>query len=369
MPLLVPLTTMTDVTNTLRNNRLVCVGDLSAGSTAAMRMVALRSLGFDIQAIDSSVGRIRPLSQPLEYLAIKARRPLDTRRINQQILNAVGPCSVLYIDKGVTIRSATLAKVRAAFPHVRIIGYSPDDMLNRNMSSAYFPGTLPLYHTYLTTKSYGVQELLDLGCPQVLFVENAYDPDTHRPLPPASSPIFSCAVGFIGTYEPDRAAILKRLALAGIPVTIRGNLWRPLQWQAIAGLSFLPEVIGDEYSRAICSTRINLAFLRKSNRDLQTTRSIEIPACAGFMLAERTAEHEALFREGVEAEYFAGFDELVQKIKKTLADEPQRKAIALAGRTRCLRDDYTYAGRFRTAFQTLGIPLPGSTLNPSGCAK
>ncbi len=236
-----------------------------------MRMVALRSLGFDIQAIDSSVGRIRPLSQPLEYLAIKARRPLDTRRINQQILNAVGPCSVLYIDKGVTIRSATLAKVRAAFPHVRIIGYSPDDMLNRNMSSAYFPGTLPLYHTYLTTKSYGVQELLDLGCPQVLFVENAYDPDTHRPLPPANSPIFSCAVGFIGTYEPDRAAILKRLALAGIPVTIRGNLWRPLQWQAIAGLSFLPEVIGDEYSRAICSTRINLAFLRKSNRDLQTT--------------------------------------------------------------------------------------------------
>ena len=247
--------------------------------------------------------------------------------------------------------------------------HSPDDMLNRNMSSAYFPGTLPLYHTYLTTKSYGVQELLDLGCPQVLFVENAYDPDTHRPLPPASSPIFSCAVGFIGTYEPDRAAILKRLALAGIPVTIRGNLWRPLQWQAIAGLSFLPEVIGDEYSRAICSTRINLAFLRKSNRDLQTTRSIEIPACAGFMLAERTAEHEALFREGVEAEYFAGFDELVQKIKKTLADEPQRKAIALAGRTRCLRDDYTYAGRFRTAFQTLGIPLPGSSLKPSGCAE
>jgi hypothetical protein len=94
---------------------------------------------------------------------------------------------------------------------VKIVGFSPDDMLNANMSSHFFRQTLPLYDLYLTTKSYNVAELTALGCPRTIFVPNAYDPATHRPLPDDSEPIaYTADVGFIGTFEPDRAGLIER---------------------------------------------------------------------------------------------------------------------------------------------------------------
>src|SRR4029450_7028444 len=93
--------------------------------------------------------------------------------------------------------------------------------------------------------------------------------------------------------------------------------------------------------RAICATRINLCFLRKVNRDLQTTRTMEIPACGAFMLAERTDEHRAPFEEGKEAEYFESGVELRAKVDYYLAHEEERRRIGLAGRERCLRSGYS----------------------------
>jgi len=337
---------------------MLYVGDLSPGSTAEMRLRALEALGYRVTAVDSSSGRICASRQPLQYVAIKMRRPLDMAGVNRRILRDGPHADVLWIDKGVTIRPGTLRTLRRMTPGVRIIGYSPDDMLNANMSSHYFPQTLPLYDLYLTTKSYNVDELAALGCPRVVFTPNAYDPTTHRPLPDDSEEIeFSADVGFIGTFEPDRAGLIERLARAGVPVVIRGNDWQPLRRRNIPGVTFLSEAINDDYARALRSTRINLAFLRKSNRDLQTTRSIEIPACGGFMLAERTAEHRGLFEEGVEAEYFSGGDEMIAKVRHYLADEPARRAIARAGRQRCLHDDYSYAGRLREALAAAGEPV------------
>jgi spore maturation protein CgeB len=129
--------------------------------------------------------------------------------------------------------------------------------------------------------------------------------------------------------------------------------------QRVPGITFLPAVIEDDYAAAISATRINLAFLRKSNRDLQTTRSVEIPACGGFMLAERTAEHQELFAEGFEAAYFEGAEELIAKTNYYLAHEDERARIACAARRRCLRDDYSYAGRLRAAIEEAGFAIPG----------
>jgi spore maturation protein CgeB len=103
------------------------------------------------------------------------------------------------------------------------------------------------------------------------------------------------------------------------------------------------------------ATRINLNFLRKINRDRHTSRSLEIPACQGFMLAERTDEHLQLFDEGQEAEFFESPQELLAKVKYYLTHEDLRKQIAKAGRDRCTGSGYSHHDRLEVILDQLGV--------------
>ncbi len=156
------------------------------------------------------------------------------------------------------------------------------------------------------------------------------------------------SAGFIGTAEKERAHSVAFLAEKGIRVKVWGNEWT--RWQkklrgkfAVAG----PSQYGEQYTKIICSFDINLGFLRKINRDQQTSRSIEIPACGAFMLAERTKEHLELFEEGKEAEFFSSNEELLDKVRFYLVHPQQRKRIAAAGRQRCLESGYSNQDRLK----------------------
>jgi spore maturation protein CgeB len=131
------------------------------------------------------------------------------------------------------------------------------------------------------------------------------------------------------------------LAESGIPVRVWGTNWHKLKKKnELLKLEETP-VHGAEYARALCSFDINLGFLRKYARDLQTTRSVEIPACGAFMLAERTNEHRSLFEEGREAEFFESDEELLGKVRYYLEHPEERVRIALAGRERCVTGRYS----------------------------
>ena len=150
-------------------------------------------------------------------------------------------------------------------------------------------------------------------------------------------------VGFVGWPEGARERSMRFLARHGVDVRV----WGPWpRWKSARNFRVEGRPLwGDEYATALSAFRINLGFLRRVNRDRQTTRSIEIPACGGFLLAERTDEHLRLFREDVEAVFFSNDAELLEKARHYLAHEDERSRIAAAGRRRCLEDGYAYDAR------------------------
>jgi len=331
-------------------SKILYVGDLWYGSTALMRLEALRRIGHPVTGIDSSVNKLNRVSFFLMRVFNKFFRRLpDFIGVNKQIRVATRGqvFEILWIDKGLSISPKTLIDLKLINDQLKLIHYSPDDMLNPQNQTKYYLRSIPLFDLMVTTKSYNVAELSLLGAKQVFFSQNAYDPETHQPteLDNAWMNQYGASVGFIGGYEKDRADHIVHLVENGIAVTVYGNGWisfinRYVNLRVVTG-----DFYGLDYVKIICSIRINLSFLRKVNRDLQTQRSIEIPACGAFMLAERTQEHQRLFVEGEEADYFSSKLELVTKVNYYLSNPQEVDRIRKNGLRRCVESDYSYDAR------------------------
>lgn len=337
--------------------RTLYVGPLIAGSTTVQRLRALETLGYDVRTVTTAGPSAHTRPSLLARIQNRLWGRRDRTGANDRILSELRalPFDLLWLDKGLTIHPQTLAGVRREQPSCLIVGFSPDDMMNpRNQSRDFLRG-LPLYDCYITNKSYNVVELKALGCPKVVFMDNGFDPATHRPLPVSAEERkrLGGAVGFIGQWEPHRAGSLRALAQAGVPVRVWGYTWERMK-DIPAGLTLENRPLwDDDYAKAICAFDLNLCFLRKCNRDLQTTRSVEIPACGAFMLAERTVEHLRLFREGVEAEFFSSDAELVTKTCYYLGHPEKRRLIAQQGYLRCQAGGYDYSSRLRPLLQQI----------------
>ena len=59
------------------------------------------------------------------------------------------------------------------------------------------------------------------------------------------------------------------------------------------------------------------------------------------MVAERTDEHDSLFEDGREYVGFSTSDELVGAVRSLIDDEERRRQVAVAARSRCLKDGYS----------------------------
>jgi hypothetical protein len=337
-------------------------------NTSIHRVRALESLGAHVEVVDTALGSLAGIGG-LRY-RVQNRLfsrgwsvPLpDSSRSAERALEAAQRCrwDIIWLEKALTIGPDSVRQLRSACPRAKLIGFSPDDMTRRHNQSQQFIEALRCYDWFITTKAHSVAELKALGCSNVVVVGNGFDPDAFRPMSISAGDVERLGgdVGFIGTYEGDRAARMLELARAGLRVRVWGDGWRALA-TGHPNLRVENRPLGfDDFARACRAFKINLGFLRKLNGDQQTTRSVEIPACGGFMLAERTAEHLALFDEGLEAEFFASNDELIDKCRRYLQDEASRAAIALRGLERCIASGYSNAARLREAF--------GVILSPAG---
>ncbi len=339
--------------------RVLFVGDLNVYSKSLSRARAFERSGAETLTLSHTPigGEKSGYVEPTVAFRVawKLGFHLDTEAVNRRLVEAAGDFEpdLVWIEKGNMIRPATLARLRETVPGAVLASYSDDDMFAAwNRTRAYAAG-LKFYDVVFTTKSYNADadELPSLGARRVVMVDKAYDPDQHRPLElvPAERRELAAEAGFIGSFATERLEALRLLAAAGVPVRVWGNGWEGVSGST-PNLTIESAALvntGDDlrYSKGIAATRVNLGFLRKANRDLQTDRSIEIPACGGFLLAEHSDEHARLFEDGREAVFFTSPDDMLAKARYYLDHEDERAAIAAAGRKRCEESGYTHRDR------------------------
>jgi spore maturation protein CgeB len=264
--------------------------------------------------------------------------------------------ALLWVEKGILVDPHVLHAARAR--GVRwLVHYSPDNYCLAQNDSRHLRAALPLYDLVVTTKTHNVEPLRRAGARRVLLSGNAYDPATHRPLEldPAERQALACDVSFVGRWEREREALLGVLAAEPIRLSVRGPGWERVRHAALRACVTARPVLGDAYARTLVAAKIGLGLLSRLADDAITQRSVELPACGAFMLAERTEEHLAHFREGEEAAFFAGAAELVEKVHFYLAHEPERRRIAAAGRRRCETSAYSYDARLGAILAALGV--------------
>jgi hypothetical protein len=349
-------------------SRILYVGDLTPGTRSEQRLRALRDLGHSVVGIP--VVRTRrdaqtyPRPRLVDRVARRLGRPIDRARTNERILRKVDATDfdALWIERGLTVRRATLEAVRRLQPDLELIAFSEDDLFLGHNQSRTWREALPCYDLVVTTKRRNARpdELPALGARDVHYEAKTFDPSFHFPRAFTASDVERVGgdVGFVGTFERERAEQCLALAEHGIEVRVFGGGWD--HWRdrhprlRVEGRP----VGGEDYCLALCATRIQLGFLRRQNRDEHTDRSVEIPACGGFMLAERSDEHLELFTEDEEAAYFGSTNELIASVEHYLAHEEERRAIAGRGHARCWSSDYSHHGAVARILARVGVPAP-----------
>ena len=261
---------------------------------------------------------------------------------------------LFFVFKGEHVTPQTMEAIKAL--GTIAIQFYPD--VSFRTHGPNLPQTLPLYDWVFTTKSFGLADMgKQLGIHKASFLPHGFDPETHTPslLTPFDRRQYEADVSFIGNWSLKKERVLEYVMKSASDAKLK--IWGPKPWQ-VAQKNLLScfenyPVLGLEYAKSIQVSKINIAILSEartgaSSGDLITARTFEIPAAGGFMLHERTDEAMAYFEDGKECAFYSDPDDLVAKIRYYLAHEDERKAVAKAGRARCLSSGYSVDDRVKT---------------------
>jgi len=244
---------------------------------------------------------------------------------------------ICYVDGGEWVSPQVIRLLREFSK--KVVNYNIDDPLGQRDGKRFkaYRQSLPYYDLAVVMRDINVIEAKALGAKRAIQVSRSADEVSHAPrnLRDQDHLAWDSDVLFLGTWFPERGGFLLDLVKEGVPLTIRGPNWQKApEWPQLAPFWKGGAISGDEYAKAIQCAKVNLGLLSKGNRDLHTTRSLEIPALGALLCAERTSEHLHMYREGEEALFWANTKECAQMCRFALDDESRRAKIAEAGHRR-----------------------------------
>jgi spore maturation protein CgeB len=356
--------------------KLLFLGPVEAGQTSLMRMRAFERLGHTVRGVHT----VEPWTRASWWKRQTQRRLQRgsiVEEINRSVLERAREFrpELVWAEKQEFLGVETIEELRGL--GAKTVHFTPDPYFSLDWKrTRLMDEAMRAFDALVYCKSYERAQYERLGKP-VVYMPLGYCDEVHRPLA-SEDARWSCAVGFLGGWEPRRERLLHAVTAAGIDLKIWGGYWEFLRdgkWtprrhiilRQLAGKERFRfhsdellsrthqggEVYADDYARALTGSRIGLGFVRNVCPDQHTTRTFEIPACGSLLLADRTVEHQEFFEEGKEAEFFASCDELIEKVKFYGSNESARKRVADRGYKRCKEGGYAYVCRLSATLDAL----------------
>ncbi len=314
---------------------LLYLGSMSG--TCLDRANALRRLGHDVHHLDPRA--FLPRSRWVDRLAWRVgggpfaalvtgglKRALQGRRYD-----------VCHVDLGEWFTAGHLQLLRR---HAAVlVNYNIDDPTGARDKGRFssYRRSIRHYDLAVVVRPENIAEVSALGARQVVCLPRAADEVSHAPrqLTATERRQWQSEVLFLGTWFPERGPFLLQIANHGIALTIRGSHWQKApEWPALKRYWAGDALSGDAYAMAIQCAKVNLGLVSKGNRDLHTSRSLEVPALGALLCAERTPDHQAMYEEGTEALFWSDARECSAACRFALRNELTRQEIAAAGRRR-----------------------------------
>jgi hypothetical protein len=318
--------------------RILYIGDL--GGTCLQRARALERLGHDVHVL--SPNRFTTTSRPVCKWIVETGGLGFEGYVRRRILAALPQTTfdLVWVDNGALIGPFLVRELQRRYGTV--LNYNLDDPFgsrDRHLWRIYRKA-VPLYDLIVVVRQENPAEARSLGARRVLKVLRSADEVAHAPrqLDNADWGRWGSDVIFVGTWMPERGPFMAELARRGVPLTIYGEYWhRAKEWPVLARYWRGPGLYqSDDYAKAIQCSKVCLGLLSKENRDLHTTRSMEIPHLGGLLCAKRTTEHCLLYKENEEAIFWSNAEECARKCFQLLSDTELRVGIAARGRNRCI---------------------------------
>ncbi len=284
---------------------------------------------------------------------------------NQRLLQSVKATrpDAVWMEWPVLILPETIERAKSFLPGTRWISFQDDNPFGLRQEEKprwqLFVRAIPAFDLHLVKRNSDTGEFRRRGAARIeRFMHGFYEP-LFRPVHPASDSPLRYDVSCVATALDHRVRCVGTLlGRHRIPVQVFGNKWNRAWCRYRHWPHFHPAVFGQPYVEVIRQSRINLGFVSSSNRDEYSMRTFEIPACAGFFLAERTSVHQELFEEGAEAEYFSSMEECADKVRFYLRHESARQLVAEGGYRRCLESDYSLHRRLREILERVERLFP-----------
>lgn len=316
--------------------KLLYFGTLEWGSTSLMRMEAIRSLVDHVYSVDMRIIIDNHLNRS-NWIKIQQRLgygPLITK-LNVIIINEARRYQpdVVWIDQGINITNKSLQQIKN-ITSALLVHYTPDTLNAPGWNNRCFLNAVSEYDLCITTKEFDIESYYKMGARKVLLTSKYYDPRIHRPIKLNNEDLkkYSCDVAFVGTRMEERAnSLCKLMENFKGKIYLYGKNWERGKTGAKLGPLSRGWVDGEEYVKALIGAKICLGFLARNIGDIYTSRSIEIPACGGFLLAQRTAKHLEIFQEDIEAVFFNDDVEMIEKVNFYIRQPEIRFKIAKAG--------------------------------------